>query len=105
MFYMLHLIFIVFFFAISNLNFFLIEAFRKKRKAKKASKSSKFNVFSLSFIKYHICVLLWVCSRRHYLRYCYHSIFVLHLMNDKDRMIAIAQIASCEHILYIVSLC
>jgi len=25
-------------------------------------------------------------SRRRYLRYCYHSIFVLHLMNDKDRM-------------------
>jgi len=36
----------------------------------------------------------WVRSRRRYLRYCYHSIFVLHLVNDKDRMITIAQIAS-----------
>jgi len=33
---------------------------------------------------------LWVRPRRRYLRYCYHSIFVLHLMNDKDRMIVIA---------------
>jgi len=43
-------------------------------------------------------VLLWVHSRRRYLRYCYHSIFVLlilttyllllttYLMNDKDRI-------------------
>jgi len=40
-----------------------------------------------------ILLSLWVRSRRRYLRYCYHSIFVLRLMNDKDRMIAIAQIA------------
>jgi len=35
-----------------------------------------------------------VRSRRRYLRYRYHSIFVLHLMNDKDKIIAIAQMAS-----------
>jgi len=38
---------------------------------------------------------LGMCSRR---RYCYHSIFVLHLMNDKDRMRTIALIASSLHL-------
>jgi len=54
---------------------------RKKRKVKKASKAHQDLMYSLLvFIKYHICGLLWVRSRRCYLRYCYHSIFILHLM-------------------------
>jgi len=46
-------------------------------------------IFIALFISiYKKSIRIRMRSRRCYLRYRYHSIFVLHLMNDKDRMIA-----------------